>query len=57
MYLPPADMPTEMTIRVVDRDESRALNHTYRDKDKPTNVLSFTALLFELWALLFATRV
>ena len=31
----------EITIRVVDEQESRELNHQYRDKDKPTNVLSF----------------
>ena len=31
----------ELTIRVVDRTESRDLNRTYRGKDKPTNVLSF----------------
>lgn len=33
--------PVEITIRVVDTAESRSLNHEYRDKDKPTNVLSF----------------
>jgi len=33
----------EACIRVVEEEESRALNHTYRDKDKPTNVLSFPA--------------
>lgn len=31
----------ELTIRVVDETESRALNGRYRHKDKPTNVLSF----------------
>lgn len=31
----------ELTIRLVDEAESRELNHTYRGKDKPTNVLSF----------------
>ena len=31
----------EMTIRIVDEAESRELNHRYRGKDKPTNVLSF----------------
>lgn len=31
----------ELTIRIVDEDESRTLNHTYRDMDKPTNILSF----------------
>ena len=37
-----ADEPGhELTIRVVDVDESQALNRDYRGKDKPTNVLSF----------------
>lgn len=31
----------ELTVRVVDADESQMLNHQYRQKDKPTNVLSF----------------
>lgn len=31
----------EVYLRVVDREESRQLNHDYRGKDKPTNVLSF----------------
>ena len=31
----------ELTVRVVESDESQQLNHQYRDKDKPTNVLSF----------------
>ena len=31
----------EVTIRLVDEAESHTLNHTYRGKDKPTNVLSF----------------
>lgn len=35
-------IPTsEMTIRIVDKEESRSLNHQYRGFDKPTNVLSF----------------
>lgn len=33
----------EQTIRIVDEAESQALNQTYRDKNKPTNVLSFVA--------------
>lgn len=33
----------ELTIRIVDREESRLLNHTYRGKDSDTNVLSFPA--------------
>ena len=31
----------ELTIRVVSAEESQQLNHDYRDKDKPTNILSF----------------
>ena len=33
--------PFELTIRIVSREESQSLNHQYRDKDRPTNVLSF----------------
>ncbi|MDN6320306.1 MAG: rRNA maturation RNase YbeY [Marinobacter sp.] len=33
--------PSEVTIRIVDIEEGQALNHQYRGKDKPTNVLSF----------------
>ncbi|GGY69267.1 rRNA maturation RNase YbeY [Marinobacter zhanjiangensis] len=32
---------SEVTLRLVDEAESRALNHQFRGKDKPTNVLSF----------------
>lgn len=31
----------EITLRIVDEAESRQLNHDYRRKDRPTNVLSF----------------
>lgn len=31
----------QVTIRIVNEDESRELNHQYRGKDKSTNVLSF----------------
>lgn len=31
----------ELSIRIVDNDESQQLNSQYRGKDKPTNVLSF----------------
>ncbi|RPE99329.1 rRNA maturation RNase YbeY [Vibrio crassostreae] len=31
----------ELTVRIVDIQESHQLNHEYRGKDKPTNVLSF----------------
>ena len=34
-------------IRLVDEDESQQLNRSYRDKDLPTNVLSFRAGLDE----------
>lgn len=33
--------PFEVTIRIVEQEESQALNNQYRQKDKPTNVLSF----------------
>lgn len=32
---------TELTIRIVDEAEGRALNKAYRDKDYATNVLTF----------------
>jgi len=35
------DKDTQVTLRIVDADESQALNKEYRGKDKPTNVLSF----------------
>jgi len=35
------DRPFELTVRFVDAEESQSLNKQYRDKDKPTNVLSF----------------
>jgi probable rRNA maturation factor len=33
--------PAELTIRFVDADEGRSLNHGYRAKDYATNVLTF----------------
>ncbi|MRX27729.1 rRNA maturation RNase YbeY [Kangiella sp. HZ709] len=33
--------PIDITVRVVDLAESQELNHKYRGKNKPTNVLSF----------------
>ena len=33
----------ELTLRVVDEDEGRALNRSYRERDYATNVLSFPA--------------
>jgi len=35
------DQDSEVTIRIVDSDESASLNTQYRDKSGPTNVLSF----------------
>lgn len=35
------DGPVELTVRIVDADEGRELNATYREKDYATNVLSF----------------
>ncbi|CAH8192284.1 rRNA maturation RNase YbeY [Vibrio aestuarianus] len=37
----PFQTQAEVTIRVVDIQESQQLNREYRGKDKPTNVLSF----------------
>jgi len=31
----------EVSVRIVDEDESRDLNRIWREKDQPTNVLSF----------------
>lgn len=42
---PPA---VEVSVRIVDQSEIRELNKTYRDKDRPTNVLAFPASLDEL---------
>ncbi len=36
-----ASQAVEMTIRIVDLAESQQLNRDYREKNKPTNVLSF----------------
>lgn len=41
------DSNVELTVRVVGREESRALNRTFRGKDSETNVLSFPAELPE----------
>lgn len=35
--------PSELTIRIVDEEEGRELNRTWRGKDYATNVLSFPA--------------
>ncbi|MDP1651243.1 MAG: rRNA maturation RNase YbeY [Rhodocyclaceae bacterium] len=35
------EQPLQATVRFVDVEEGRALNHDYRDKDYATNVLSF----------------
>jgi probable rRNA maturation factor len=32
--------PSEVTVRIVGTEESQALNHQYRGRDYPTNVLS-----------------
>lgn len=41
--LPRVERQLELTIRIVGAAESRRLNRTWRNKDKPTNVLSFPA--------------
>ena len=35
------DGAAELTVRIVDEDEGRELNHSYRERDYATNVLSF----------------
>ncbi|WP_417688382.1 rRNA maturation RNase YbeY [Pseudidiomarina sp.] len=35
------DGDAELTVRIVDEEESRELNHSYRERDYATNVLSF----------------
>lgn len=35
------DCDAEITVRIVDAEEGRALNHSYRHKDYATNVLTF----------------
>jgi len=39
---------SEVSIRIVDEPESQALNQRYRDREAPTNVLSFPAELERL---------
>lgn len=41
--LPAARSDVEMGLCIVDEPESQELNLRYRERDKPTNVLSFTA--------------
>ena len=35
------DADAEITVRIVDAEEGQALNHSYRQKDYATNVLTF----------------
>jgi probable rRNA maturation factor len=46
--LPRGDNEAALTIRIVGAAESRRLNRTWRNKDKPTNVLSFPGEALEL---------
>jgi probable rRNA maturation factor len=39
--LAPSRKPTVLSVRIVGKARSRSLNAHYRQKDKPTNVLSF----------------
>lgn len=36
-------LDVDVSVRIVDEQEMRALNRDYRDQDKPTNVLAFPA--------------
>lgn len=36
-------LPCELTLRIVEKNEIHELNKTFRQKDKPTNVLAFPA--------------
>ncbi|MUH71170.1 rRNA maturation RNase YbeY [Psychrosphaera haliotis] len=40
-FLPQFKDVSELTVRIVDEEESQQLNGDYRGKEKPTNVLSF----------------
>ncbi len=40
---PGAERPLEISVRIVDEAEGRALNRQYRNRDYATNVLSFSA--------------
>lgn len=42
------EAPAALTIRFVDAEEGRSLNHQYRGRDYATNVLSFVAEPIEL---------
>lgn len=39
--LPPEITQAEVTLKIVDKEEGALLNHQYREKQGPTNVLSF----------------
>ena len=41
LALSSVDKATELTLRIVDEEEARMLNNTWRNKDYATNVLSF----------------
>lgn len=43
LAIPSAQQDWDITLRVVDEAESQSLNRDYRNKDYPTNVLSFPA--------------
>lgn len=44
---PVSEAPFELTLRFVDNSEIHELNRTFRQQDKPTNVLAFPAHLPE----------
>ena len=47
---PRCEAPAEITVRIVDADEGRALNRDYRGKDYATNVLTFDYAARAAWS-------
>jgi len=51
------DEDSQVTLRIVDTDESQALNKEFRGKDKPTNVLSFPMEMPDEFALALESKL
>ena len=48
------EAPAEITVRIVDEDEGRELNRSYRQRDHATNVLTFD---YQHWPVVVADLV